>query len=147
MEQGIDNVTTTVVDYVEDYIGNVTTNLADGIDVDDFDLPPIDVEFNIDIPDIPECQLQFQFDGMELYVLIDTVLSAGATYTLNLYTSESPIGFAIGENLEIGVIFDIDLILSVDGEIDISTGFHIKLDDGLAIDIPMFDDNISSIDL
>jgi hypothetical protein len=84
---------------------------------------------------------------MELYMEIDTTLSGGATYTLNLYTSETAIGFTVGEDLLIGVIFSVDLILSVESEIDISSGFHIQLNDGVAIDIPMFDRNVSSITL
>jgi hypothetical protein len=84
---------------------------------------------------------------MELYMLLDTILSAGTTYTLNLYSSISPIGLAVGDELQVGVIFSVDLILSVEAEIDISSGFHIKLEDGIAIDIPMFDQNVSSITL
>lgn len=78
---------------------------------------------------------------------IDTILSGSATYTLNLYTSNTPIGFGVGKDLLVGVVFSIDLIISVDAEIDISTGFHIKLNDGIAIDIHMFDHDVSSITL
>jgi hypothetical protein len=80
-------------------------------------------------------------------MLLDTTLSAGATYTLNLYTSETPIGFAISNNLWLGVIFAIDLILDVNAEIDMSSGFHIKLDDGAALDINMFDTEVANIAL
>ncbi|KAH7122187.1 hypothetical protein B0J13DRAFT_648409 [Dactylonectria estremocensis] len=134
------------VDYIEGRIRSVASNVSDGIDIDDFKLPPIDLDFDFDLPEIPECQLQLQFDGMELYMLIDTVLSVGSTYTLNLYTSQTAIGFAVGDSLEIGVIFSVDLILSVDGEIDISTGFHIKLEDGVAMNITMFSKEVSSIE-
>ncbi|KAH8734379.1 hypothetical protein BGZ61DRAFT_442472 [Ilyonectria robusta] len=142
----IEDLGAAAVDYIETYIDKVAGNFSDGVDLDDFNLPPIDLDFDINLPEIPECQLQFRFDGLELYMLIDTVLSAGATYTLNLYTSNTPIGFAVGKNLEIGVIFSIDLILSVDGEIDISTGFHIKLEDGVTLDISMFSKDVSSVE-
>ncbi|KAJ4309544.1 hypothetical protein N0V84_011448 [Fusarium piperis] len=105
----------------------------------------MDVDFNIDLPEIPEFRLQFQFDGLEMYMLIDTVLSAGATYTLNLYTSTTPVGFAVSDNLEVGVIFTIDLILSVEGEINISSGFHLRLDDGVVFELGIFSDKIASI--
>jgi hypothetical protein len=148
IETEVDNITTTAVDYVENYVKSVITSItSDGFHIDDFDFPPIQVDFDIDVPDIPECELRFQFDGMELYMEIDTTLSSGATYTLNLYTSETAIGFTVGEDLLIGVIFSVDLILSVESEIDISSGFHIQLNDGVAIDIPMFDHNVSSITL
>ncbi|KAI0127637.1 hypothetical protein BJ170DRAFT_381506 [Xylariales sp. AK1849] len=138
-----DNATTTVMDYVENYIESVVTNLADGLDLDDFDLPPIDVEFSIDMPEILACRLSFQFDDMELYMMIDTILSAGVTYNLNLYTSNTPIGISIGDEAKVGVIFTVDLILSAEAEIDISSGFHIRLDDGVAFGISLFGTNVS----
>jgi hypothetical protein len=144
-ETKISNITKTAVDYIENYVKSVIT--SNGLDIDDLDFPPIQIDFDIDVPEIPECELLFQFDGMELYMQIDTILSGGATYTLNLYTSETPIGFAVGEDLLIGVIFSVDLILSVESEIDISSGFHIQLNDGVVINIPMFDQNVSSITL
>jgi hypothetical protein len=139
----VQNITSAAVNNIQ----GVATNFTDGLDFEDFDFPTIPLDFNIDIPDIPECRLRFQFDGMELYMLLDTILSAGTTYTLNLYSSISPIGLAVGDELQVGVIFSVDLILSVEAEIDISSGFHIKLEDGIAIDIPMFDQNVSSITL
>lgn len=141
------NITTTFVDYAENYTQSVITGLGDGFDLEDFDFPPLDIDLDIDIPDIPGCELQFQFDGLELYMEIDTILSGGASYTINLYTSRTPIGFKLGDELTVGVIFSIDLILSVEAQIDISTGFHILLNDGIAIDLHMFDKNVSSITL
>ncbi|ENH66798.1 hypothetical protein FOC1_g10007454 [Fusarium oxysporum f. sp. cubense race 1] len=84
VRRGIDSLADETADYIEKYIDTVADNLDDGFDMDDFDLPPLDYNLNIDIPEIPEFRLQFQFDGLEVYMLIDTVLSAGATYTLNL---------------------------------------------------------------
>lgn len=116
-------------------------------DFDGFDFPPFDVDFDIDLPKLPECNLRLQFDGLELYMEIDTILSGSATYTLNLYTSQTPIGFTVGTGLLVGVVFSIDLIVSVEAEVDISSGFHILLNDGIAIDIHMFDHDVSSITL
>ncbi|KAF5247214.1 hypothetical protein FANTH_6471 [Fusarium anthophilum] len=141
----IDSLSDKTADYIEEYIDSVTDNLDDGFDMDDFDPPPLDYNLNVNIPEIPEFRLQFQFDGLEVYMLIDTVLSAGATYTLNLYTSTTPAGFAVQDNLEIGVIFAIDLILSVEGEINISSGFHLRLDDGVLFDIAIFSKEISNL--
>jgi len=140
----IGNFSTAVADYVGKYVDNTTiaSVLKDG-----FDFPPVEIDFDIDIPEIPECELQFQFDDMELYMQVDTILSGGATYTLNLYTSKSAIGFAVGDDLLVGVVLTVDLILSVDSEIDISSGFHIQLNDGIAINIPMFNNDVSSITL
>ncbi|OBT66528.1 hypothetical protein VE03_03664 [Pseudogymnoascus sp. 23342-1-I1] len=137
------NVTETFIDYVGDFAGNFTESVLRG-DLNSVEIPPFDVDFDIDLPKLPECNLKFQFDGLELYMEIDTILSGSATYTLNLYTSQTPIGFTVGKELLVGVVFTIDLIVSVDAEIDISSGFHIELD-GIAIDIHMFDHDVSSI--
>ena len=148
VESEISNITTAAVDYVENYVANATSLIAsDGFSIKDFDFPPLDVDFDVKVLDIPQADLLFQFDGLELYMQIDTILSSGATYTLNLYTSDTPIGFAVANDLLIGVVFSVDLILSVDSEIHISTGFHIQLHDGIAINIPMFNQNVSSIAL
>jgi hypothetical protein len=148
IEHDIENITTSAIDYVTNQTSTIITDIVSGdFDLTDLDFPTIPLDFDIDIPDIPECQLSFQFDGLELYMQLDTALSGGATYTLNLYTSETPIGVASGQDNEIGIIFAIDLILSVEAEIDISSGFHIKLNDGVAINIAMFGQNISSVTL
>jgi hypothetical protein len=121
--------------------------LSAGFNVNDIDFPPLELDFDVNVPAVPASDLKFQFDGLELYMEIDTILSGGATYTLNLYKSETAIGFAVANDLLVGVVFGIDLILSVESEIDISTGFHIQLHDGIAINIPMFDQDVSSINL
>ncbi|KAK6709725.1 hypothetical protein SNK05_004199 [Fusarium graminearum] len=145
VENEIYNLRTEVANYTKEYIDQVTDNLEDGLDMDDFNLPTMDFDLNIDLPEIPEFRIEFQFDDLEVYMLVDTVLSAGATYTLNLYTSTTPAGFAVRHNLEVGVIFTVDLIVSVEGEIDISTGFHLKLDDGVTIELGIFSKEISNM--
>lgn len=147
VEDSVQNITDVAEQYVEEYFEGVFTKFDDGIDASDFALPTFNYSLDIDVPTIPKARLQFQFDGLELYMLVDTVLSLGATYTLNLYTSNTPVGISVGEDLDLGVIFTVDLILGVEGEIDISSGFHIKLDDGITIDIPLFDNNVSDVNL
>ncbi|KAJ4115313.1 hypothetical protein NW768_011165 [Fusarium equiseti] len=145
VQDEIYNLRTEVANYTKEYVDQVTDDLDDGFDMDDFDLPTMDFDLNIDLPQIPEFRLESQFDELEVYMLVDTVLSSGATYTLNLYTSTTPAGFAVRHNLEVGVIFTIDLILSAEGEIDISTGFHLKLDDGVKIELAVFSKEISNM--
>jgi hypothetical protein len=143
----IDNITSTAIAYLEDEIPGVLTNLTDDLDFDDIDLPPLNISFNLDVPEIPECGLHFQFDDLELYMLLDTVLSAGITYTLNLYSSETLIGVAVDSDTFVGVIVSIDLILGADADIDISSGLHIKVDDAMALDLSLFGQNVSSVTL
>ncbi|KAK3683014.1 hypothetical protein B0T22DRAFT_531038 [Podospora appendiculata] len=105
----------------------------------------MDIDFNIDMLLFPAVELMFQFDAMELYMLLDITLT-NSTYTLQLYKSESPIGLNIGEGLlNIGVFTTVDLILSTEAEIIIQSGFHIKLNDGVALKIALFGQNVSDI--
>ncbi|KFY32389.1 hypothetical protein V493_00239 [Pseudogymnoascus sp. VKM F-4281 (FW-2241)] len=140
----ITNVTDIVIDNIKEFGKDLKQSVISG-NFDGVDFPPFDVDFDVDLPKLPECNLKFQFDGLELYMEINTILSGSATYTLNLYTSKTALGFELGEDLLVGVVVSIDLIISVDAEIDISSGFHIRLNDGIAIDMQMFDHDVSSI--
>lgn len=135
-----DNITSAVVNYIE--------NAWDDIgDVNDFQPPTMsNVSFDLDIQGIPETILQLQFDGLELYVELDTVLTLGATYTVNLFTPATPLALTV-PGMDVGVWFVLDLILDAEAEIDMSSGFHIKLDDGVQINLAMFANNASDITL
>lgn len=105
----------------------------------------LDVELDLDnVTGLPGASIHFEFDDLELYLELDIKLSAGATYTLNLYTSETPVGISVPD-LTIGAVFSVDLILIADAEIDIGSGIHIKLDDGLAFDLELFNSNVSTV--
>ncbi|TDZ35747.1 hypothetical protein C8035_v007182 [Colletotrichum spinosum] len=136
-----DNLT----DYAETYVSGVVDKLKDGFDAEDFDFPPLNVTFDLPVPEFPQCKLGFGFDDFEMYMELDTTLSAGLSYTLNLYTSTTPLGSRIGDDLLLGVVFSIDLILNVESEVQMTSGFHIKLDDGVAFDIALFSKNVSSV--
>ncbi|KAH7135450.1 hypothetical protein B0J11DRAFT_564785 [Dendryphion nanum] len=141
----VENFTEMVDDYFVNYTKGVIKKLGDGIDVDDFEFPTFPFNFALEIPSVPDVNLKFRFDGTELYIKTNTVLSVGATYELNLYSSTTPVGIAITKDLKLGVIFAIDLILSAKGQINISSGFHIKLKDGLELKIAIFSDKISDL--
>lgn len=141
----VNNFTEDVEDYFETYFKGVVKNLDDGIDWHDFAFPPLNYSFDMDIKPIDDVTLNFQFDDMELYLELNTILGAGATYELNLFTSNTPIGIGVGKDLTLGVVFKVDLLLSVQGTIDISSGLHIKLDDGVGIDIALFSDAVSNL--
>ena len=135
----------TFEDYLDDYVSNVTTNLQDGFDWDDFDFPTFPFSFDLDIHEIPEANLRFQFDDMELYLEVETTLSAGAAYEINLFASQSAVGIKVGPMLQLGVVLQVDLLLEVEGDINISNGFHVKLDDGVAMDIALFGNAVSNM--
>ncbi|KAL4995585.1 hypothetical protein BDV10DRAFT_202878 [Aspergillus recurvatus] len=145
------NVTDSAIDqlqtFVNEFIDNVT-DIDSVSDLADFDFPSwptLDLDLDLDdAAGFPDVHAQFEFNGLELYLELDVQLSAGATYTLNLFTSQSVAGFAI-PGLEAGALFKVSLVLIAEAEIDISSGFHIKLDDGFALDLELFNKNISSI--
>jgi hypothetical protein len=140
-----DNIESSAVDYIKDTIKNMTEN--EDFNFDDFSPPTLsNVTFNLDVQGIPEALLQLQFDGLELYVQLDATFSAGATYTVNLFTPETPLAITV-PGMDIGVWFVLDLILDANAEIDMSSGFHIKLDDGVQVNIAMFANNASDINL
>ncbi|KAK3339867.1 hypothetical protein B0T25DRAFT_523544 [Lasiosphaeria hispida] len=143
------NVTEVVFDAVGDTILNVLGDVFTlAVFEDDYDVefPTVDVDFDLDLKPLPGVSVKFQFeDGFELYMLLNTKLGAGATYTLNLYASKSPLGFAIGSDITAGVAVVIDLILDVSTAIDMSSGFHLRLDKGVGFELNMFSQNVSNV--
>jgi hypothetical protein len=144
-EGNVMNFTKSIGDYFENYTEGVVGKLTDGIDVDDFAFPTFNYSFDLAIPAIPKSTLEFTFDEMELFLEMETVFTAGAQYEYTLFTAQSPAGIGLGPNLMLGVVFSADLILSVEGTFDMSSGIHIKLDDGIKISIPLFSEQISNI--
>jgi hypothetical protein len=152
VEQQIGNVTNTTVTDLENWVHTLESDFitllehADFTDfVDNITFPTLNnTSFDLSLPSIPQAQLTFQIDGFEIYVAINTNLSASATYTFNIYKPETEVGIYVDEEF-LGIIFEIDLILSSDGEIDMSSGFHIKLNDGFVINMALFSENVSSI--
>ena len=78
---------------------------------------------------------------------LDIILATGATYSLNLFTSETAAGISVPGVVTAGVVFSVDLILIATAEVDIGSGIHIKFDDPLTFDMELFSSNLSSIDL
>jgi hypothetical protein len=100
----------------------------------------------LDVPSVPDTDLQIKFDDLELYMELNTVISAGATYAIKLFATQSPLGIMVGD-LVLGAVISVDLILAVEGEIDISSGFHIKLDDGVELNLALFGDKVSNMNM
>lgn len=149
LKDTVENFTDATKDFVEETVDNGLGSFGSD---EDFKFPTFDFDFNnLSIPAGPDTSLRFSFDGLELYMLIDTTLSLDATYTLNLFNSGRdvsrimPIGLHVTDDLELGLMFTVDLILAARADIDVSSGFHLLLDDGFAIDIAPFGDHASSI--
>lgn len=128
------------------YAQNVTSLISKNITrLNNVKIPPPNIDFNVKL-DFPDYELVVEFEHTELYVELTTVLSSGLTYTLTLYSSKN-LGISIDDSLFLGVVFSIDLILSVDSAIEIQNGFHIKLDDKVIMNIALFAKEASSVTL
>jgi hypothetical protein len=133
---------------IETALENAFSDVENLFHTGDLALPTVDVNFNMHLArPASAVSLQFQLTGLELYLQLDTILSAGATYTLPLYHSETPLGVSLGKDFTAGVIVAVDLILDVQAQIDIRSGFHLKLPDTFSVDIEMFSQNVSKINL
>jgi hypothetical protein len=144
-QSDFEEILSTAVNYVE----NTLETMAKGgtLNIDDFSPPTIsNITFNLDVQSNPQSLLQLQFDGLELYAQLDTTLDITASYTVNLFTPETPLGLAV-PGLDVGVWFAFDLILDADAQIDMSSGFHIKFADGIQISIPIFAADATDITL
>ncbi|KAK4184337.1 hypothetical protein QBC35DRAFT_59346 [Podospora australis] len=128
--------------------GNVFNDGFDTSDfgVFDFDEFDIDADFDIDMPPLPGVQLGFKLDDLELYMLLNAKFNAAATLELPLYRSPPSIyNIPITPDTHVGVSFSADLIISVEGSIDLRGGFHLKLAPPLGFQITMFSKNVSEI--
>ena len=166
----VKNITTAVVDKIEDVGKNLSRNIVgDGagdeidnlfrgeggddesgtgnislraleLDVESIPFPTIEFDFNTsgNITGIPEVSLEIQFNHLELYAELEAALTAGATYTINLYTTNTPIGIKLRNGLLFGVALSFDLIFDVEAEIDMSSGFHLEVDDGFSVKLGLF---------
>ena len=109
-------------------------------------LPTVDVNFDLDLVPVPGVSAQFQFnEGLELYMLVNTKITVGSTYILKLFSSKTPVDIAIGSNITAGVALDIDLILTSTSAIDVTSGFHLRLDKGAAMEFDLFSTNVSDV--
>lgn len=118
------------------------------IDFDDYEFPTINTDFNVNLTDMPEAKIKLEFEGLELYMLLNISLEADQTYTIPLYPKDwyQPAGIAVGSQ-EIGVIISFDLILHMNAQANISSGIHVSFEDGLTVELAMFGSDVSTIKL
>ncbi|GAB1316982.1 Mid2 domain-containing protein [Madurella fahalii] len=143
----VESMTETAVASVRDFFGDVISAVFGPDDLDDlsFDNFTIDLDFDIDMPPLPDIQFTFQIDYLDLYMLIGTKITGATTLTIPLFKSQTPLGYGVSEDLEIGVFATMDLILSVEGEIDFTTGIHLAIEDPAGFHIALFSSNVSDI--
>lgn len=141
----LENATSEAWDEVKDYVEDVAKDVGHF----NFDhlpaFPTLDVDFNLNkTKGLPPVDAHFEFDNLELYMDFDVKLEAGTYYTFRLFTSETPAGFSI-PGLEVGALFKASLILMTDAAVNIQSGVHLKLEDGLAMDLELFNKKVSGL--
>lgn len=146
-ETNIKNLT----DEAEHYLHDLLVDIGESVFEDEaFVYPTWNFSLEVDIPPVSDTSLKFSFDGLEIYMEVDTIVSAGATYTIHMFNSardlpEGMIGLYLTEKLNLGLALTVDLIFSVSADMDVSSGFHLLLDDGFAVDIELFGNDVSDI--
>ena len=136
----ISDFATTVENVASDTLHNLTHWLQDAAEgFFDPDLPippPPDFDFAAELSTLPEAQLELSFANTELYVELSTIFSSGLTYRLTLY--KDVLGVDLGKDLFLGFTFSVDLVLSIESEVEIQHGFHIQFDDKIVLKLAMF---------
>lgn len=127
------------------------------------------LEFNMSTspPLLPDASLQFELDGMELYLELDTLIEPGGTYAIPLFRADTAIGPELGQYGTAHVSFGVDLIVYANTdvyeafmttpggvyngtfqELKNTHGFHLKLDDVMSVELEdLFSTNISTLSL
>ncbi|KAG8355394.1 hypothetical protein FVEN_g6874 [Fusarium venenatum] len=114
-------------------------------DVDTFqlDVPPFDIDVDIELPDFFEAILKFQFDRVELDVELEATFTGGMTYRINLLKTRG-MHIKIVGYIFMGLIFPSTSYL-VEAELTIKSGFHVKLDDGILLKMVPFAEDVSDM--
>ncbi|KAK4080024.1 hypothetical protein Trihar35433_1129 [Trichoderma harzianum] len=143
-ENTFNNLTHWAKDFAEDVLDNFTITDIKGTfnKIEEIGPPPIDL--NLDLK-LPEYNVAVNLTDLEIYMEIDTILAASMTYTFNIYQSKTIVGVSLDDELLLGAVFSIDLIFSVDSEIDIRSGFHVRFDN-IITQIALFSEEASKID-
>lgn len=153
-----DNSTDALTKYtnnVHDSVQNVTqaafNQITDGLQASapsnaTVQLPTVNIDFDLDLAPLPGVTAQFQFnDGLELYMLLNTKIAVGSTYIVNLFSTKTPLDVIIGSNITAGVALDIDLVLTSRDVVDVTSGFHLRVDKGASMEFDLFSSNISNV--
>lgn len=100
--------------------------------------PTFPFDFNAAIASISDITVQHQIDGMEMFLQLETSVSKGATYEINLFASKSQAPLQISDSLFLGVSAELDLIIDAQSAMDMTNGFHVQFNDGLLMEMKLF---------
>jgi hypothetical protein len=87
--------------------------------------------------------LEFRFIGVEAYAKVGVHALANRWFSINLHTSETPIGVEI-PGLMVGIVFSVDLVFSFSAEIDVTGGLWVRIPDDAYIQAGLFEGDIQN---
>jgi hypothetical protein len=96
--------------------------------------------------DLFKPSLRLGFAGVEAYASLGVAASAGQTFSLNLFASNTPIGIGI-TGLDVGVVFYVDLVFSLSEALDLSAGFQVTVPDDAYLEADLFGGDINDSSL
>jgi hypothetical protein len=137
-----------LADAAEDLLSGDLGSVFDLDDSNDDPFPVMQVDLDLKLPPLSTVTARFAFDeDLEVYMMLNTKLALGGTYTINLFSSAGPFGIAVGNDITAGLAVVLDLILDVQAPVEINGGFHLKLNKGVAMELNMFSPNVSDLRL
>ncbi|KAI0435028.1 hypothetical protein F5Y09DRAFT_337121 [Xylaria sp. FL1042] len=97
------------------------------------DISDIDITHPGDIFDTS--MLGLTFNGVGATIDLDLTAAGEGDFSVPLLKTESPIGVS-GPGFQIGVVFSVDLVLKITGEVETEGGFKVTIPDGSSFIIP-----------
>ena len=142
------NQTSAVISSLADDLGREFTEFLDqGTDNEiEIDIPPLAINFDIDVTPLPDVRVKFTLErDFEIYVKLNTKISGSASYELNLFSSNTLAGLSVPDTVTAGLVAVVDLIIELDAEINIRSGFHVQFDDDVAFELAMFSTDLDAL--
>ncbi|KAK0722988.1 hypothetical protein B0T26DRAFT_811572 [Lasiosphaeria miniovina] len=94
------------------------------------------------LEDLFDPSVRLEFSAVEAYVDVAVAVTSGATYSVNLFTSNSPVGLGF-PGFSIGLVFYVDLVFSLTAAVDLEGGFYVKVADGAFLEASVFGGEIT----
>ncbi|KAM3065571.1 hypothetical protein ACMFMG_011548 [Clarireedia jacksonii] len=80
-----------------------------------------------------DLDLEITFEDVSGHFEIDFQFAASGTYTFPLFEPSTPVGGHISDTAEAGLLFSIDLIFTVSGQVDVISGFEVEFPSGSSL--------------
>lgn len=82
-----------------------------------------------------DMDIKVDFTGVGGHFEFGIIASDTVTYSVPIFTSETPAGIAISEDVSVGLILIIDLVFSLSAEVELDAGFEFSFPDGAYITV------------